>query len=441
MVVEEALWVAQDRQREFLHRTEDEVLYGGAAGGGKTDALLADAIRLCVEHPGAKTMFLRRTFKDLSRPGSAIDRSKELLTGVANWRGSDFKWEFADYGGSVLAFAHLENPGDVYSYQGTQLDGLYWDEVTQFTEEQYQFLRSRVRATVPGVKPKIRAATNPGNIGHGWVRKRWVDAAPWGSPFPIRAESGAVIASGCFIPARVSDNRRLLERDPGYATRLEGLPEHLRRAYLDGDWDIFAGQVFTEWRRDKHVVRAFTVPKDWPRWCGVDFGYGAPWCCLWLARAPGGTVYVYREAYQKGLSDWDQAKRIRRESHGEDVRWVVADPSAFSKQPNGKSIADVYFDSAGIRLSRGNNDRLSGLQRLHEYLRPGVEGLEPGLQVFDTCANLIRTLPALVYDDHNVEDVDSASDDHSYDALRYALMASKVKPPAAPILRDFVATM
>ena len=443
MVVEQAVWEAQPRQREFLHRTEDEVLYGGAAGGGKTDALLIHGITRAITYPGSRHLFMRRTFKDLALPGAAIDRSRQLLTGMASWRASDYRWEFPDYGGSVFAFAHLENISDMYNYQGAQLDTILFDELTQFPEEPYQFMRSRNRATVPGIKPTIRAGTNPGNVGHGWVRKRWVDAAPWGEPFPIRAESGAVIASGCFIPARVSDNQRLLERDPGYATRLEGLPEHLRRAYLDGDWDIFAGQVFTEWRRDKHVVRAFVVPKEWPRWCGVDFGYGAPWCCLWLARAPSGVVYVYREAYQKGLSDWDQAKRIRRESHGEDVRWVVADPSAFSRQPNGKSIADVYFESGGIRLSRGNNDRLSGWQRVHEYLRLGVEGLDPGLQVFDTCRNLIRTLPALVYDDHKVEDVDHESGEgsHACDALRYALMASKVRPAAGPVLRDFVATM
>ncbi len=416
----EGVWEAQERQAEFLRREEDEVLFGGAAGGGKTDSLLIYAIKTCVEHPGAQALFLRRTFADLDKPGSAIQRSHQLLQGVAEWDGQRFRWNFKH--GSVLAFGHLQRPTDMYAYQGAQVDVLCWDELTQFEEEQYQFLRMRVRATVEGVRPRIRAGTNPGGIGHAWVKRRWVDAAPWGEAFELQDGSHK---TACFIPAKVEDNQALLARDPGYADRLAGLPEHMRRAYLEGDWDIFAGQVFSEWRRDRHVVKPFAVPSEWRRWRGYDYGYSQPMACLWFAKAESGTVYVYRELYGSGLTDVQQARRIGQMSEGEVVRYTVGDPSCWSRQPSGKTIADVLGEG-GVSLRQGNNDRLAGWQRVHEYLACD-EGHEPKLQIFEGCRNLLRELPGLVYDMSKVEDVDTTLPDHAADALRYGLMAASAR--------------
>jgi hypothetical protein len=416
------MWRAQPKQVAFLKRTEDEVLFGGAAGGGKSDALLIDLVRTCTQHPGAKTLFLRRTFADLSKPGAAIDRSRELLTGLAHWDGQNHRWTFGN--GSVLQFGHLQNPGDVYGYQGAQFDRLAWDELTQFEAEQYQFLRSRVRATVPGIRTAIRAATNPGGIGHGWVRARWIDAAPWGEPFTIPTSDSGTI-SACFIPAKLEDNAALLERDPEYRARLGELPDELRRAYLEGDWDLFAGQVFTEWRRERHVVEPQEIPPDWPRWRSVDYGFNAPMCCLWFVRDHDKRVYVYRELHQRGLTDREQAERIRELSGDEVIRFTVVDPSMFSKQPNGASIAEVYARH-GVPVLPGNNDRIAGLQRVHQYLA-WTDARPPAVRVFSVCANLIRTLPALVYDQHKVEDVDTDGEDHDYDAFRYGLMGASVQ--------------
>ncbi len=420
----EDVWRAQPKQREFLLRTEYQVLYGGSAGGGKTDALLINHVLTCERYPGAKTLYLRRTFADLNKPGSAIPRSRELLHGRAHWNDQQHKWTFGN--GSILQFGHLQTAADVYDYQGAQVDLLSFDELTQFQEEQFDFLATRVRATVPGVKPTIRAATNPGGVGHGFVRRRFVDAGPWGEPFPLRdRETGEVLIDpvtgepqlGIFIPAKVADNPALLQRDPGYAARLSGLPEALRRAYLEGDWDLFQGQVFSAFRRDLHVCRPFSIPPEWPRWRAVDYGFHAPFCCLWFARSPDHVVYVYRELYATGMSDAEQARHIHGASAGERIWTTYGDPSMWSTQPNGTTIAQVYA-SNGVQMVKANNDRLAGLQRVHQALTE-----EPVLQIFEGCVNLIRTLPALVYDQHNVEDVDTDGEDHSYDSLRYGLAA------------------
>lgn len=418
-------WRAQPRQKLFLRAEEDEVLYGGAAGGGKTDALIICGVRLNVRYPGSKVLFLRRTFADLDKPGAAISRSHELLTGSAAWDGNQHRWTFAN--GSIFQFGHLQHDKDVYSYQGAQLDGLLWDELTQFEYEQYQFLRSRVRATVQGVKPIIRGATNPGGVGHGWVKARWIDAAPWEQSFVIQGQP--IRITGRFIPAKVADNPALTERDPGYAGRMADLPEQLRKAYLEGSWDIFAGQVFTEWRYDVHTVDPFPIPKEWKRWRALDWGYNKPFCCLWFARSPEGRVYVYRELYAAGLTDSEQAKQVRKLSAGESIRFSVADPACWNRNPNGTSIAQVWADH-WLATTPGNHDRLAGWQRVHDYLAWG-EGRQPALVVFRTCPNLIRTLPAQVYDEHKVEDVDTDGEDHAADTLRYGLMAASSPRPQA----------
>jgi len=430
----ELVWRAQAKQVQFLRAQEYAVLYGGAAGGGKSDALLIFLIKLCSELERAKTLFLMKTYKDLSEPGAAVDRAQELLTGLAAWNNSDMLWTFPNK--SKLQFGHLQHENDIYNYEQAQLDALGIDSLTSLSKRSFLYMNSRVRATVQGSKPKVRAGTNPGNIGHQWVRDMFIDAAPWNTRFMLRdPDSGEEIGDARFIPAKLDDNPAMVERDPDYGRRLNLLPDDLRRAYRDGDWDIFAGQFFPEWRRSLHVCEPFAIDASWPRWRSVDWGYGAPYCCLWLTRDPKTRrKYVYREVYEPGVIDSEQAKRIVALTGKDYIRYTVADPSMWNRQPNGTSIAQVYLNN-GVAMAPANNDRQAGWQRVHEELR-GHED-QPSLQVFSTCTNLIRTLPAMIHDKVDVEDLDSSQEDHAVDTLRMALMGARNVDAASYGFRDF----
>lgn len=430
-------WVAQPRQSEFLSREEDEVLYGGAAGGGKTDALLIDLIAMCTEHPGSNTLLIRRRLNDLKKPGSAIPRSHEMLSGRASWNGSESKWTFRN--GSVLQFGHCQHETDVYNYQGAQIDRLAFDELTQFTEFQYRYLKSRVRATQPGVRTGTRAATNPGGVGHAWVKERFIQGRSPETPWSVResvqtpsGETGERDLSLAYIPARVWDNQALLDRDPDYPVRLASLGDSLSRALLEGDWDQFEGQYFTEWRREVHVVEPFPIPPQWARYRAVDYGYSSPFCCLWLAHAPSGEIVVYREVYGTKRLDRDQALMIKARSAGETFRGSFGDPSMWSAQHNGYEVqapAGSYAEM-GVPLTRAHNDRRVGWQRLREVLAwQSDPRIHPRLRVFATCVNLIRTLPALIHDERDPEDVDTEGEDHAADALRYGLLGMEIPLP------------
>jgi hypothetical protein len=446
------IWAAQARQSAFLTAPEFEVLYGGAAGGGKTDALLVCGLLWLSRHPGAQVLFLRRTYPDLSLPGGAIPRSHELYAGHATWNGSEHKWTFPN--GGAVQFGHLEHAGAHMNYRGAQIDLLLWDELTQVLLEPYLFLRSRVRPTKDGVVTGIRAATNPGDVGHAWVKRRWVDAAPWGEPFHVRAP-GAEPVSARFIPAKLEDNPALLNRDPGYRNRLRELPDHLQRAYEAGDWDIYEGQFFGEWRREVHVCRPFVIPAHWTRWTATDYGFAAWWVNLSFARDPRTRrVYVYREMGEKGLRDEHQAvaitHAIRRDREALKIDPAaklytlhVGDPSMFAKRSEeGKpSIASVY-QQRGVALEPGMNNRKHGWAVVRRALATKevdpVTGEQrekpPRLQVFDTCVNLIRTLPEMPRDPLDPEDLADVirgqkTEDDFCDALRYGLVA-EASPPS-----------
>ena len=442
-------WWPQAKQRRFIEAagldhafpfcSRDEpnppaarvIGYGGAAGGGKTDALLALCILVCIQWAGAQVAFFRRTFPELSGPGGAILRSLEILsgTGQARYTDTNHRWTFAN--GSILQFCHCKLERDVHQYQSQQFDLLVFDEATHFTEYQVRYLMTRNRTTIPGPTALCVMGTNPGSVGHLWFRDWFVDLGTHGEPHDYTTESGKK-ERHLFIPARLEDNQILERRDPLYRATLEALPEDERRALLYGDWDVFAGQVFKEWRRDLHVVEPFKLPADAKRITSIDWGYAAPWCGLWIARCrldmegyspEWERRIVYREAYKAGLTDPEQAEELQRlTAPGEWINGYPADPSMWTKRTVGKraiSSADVY-QALGIRLSKGDNDRIGGKRRVHEALALLPDG-KPGLLVFSTCRNLIRTLPALPYDEVKIEDVDDAAEDHAYDALRYGL--------------------
>ena len=313
------------------------------------------------------------------------------------------------FGGGAILLRNLDDPS---KYQSAEFAGIAIDELTKNTFETFEILRGSLRW--PGIHHRpFLAATNPGGIGHLWAKALFVDGSFTGFPQLLQRKDDFA-----FVKALPEDNPYL---DAAYWDELNSLSEGLRRAWVNGDWDIFAGQVFTEWNPLEHICDPFKIPKHWIRRRCVDGGYAAPWCTLWLAEEPEtGRIYVYREIYGSEVTDRRQAALVKKYSKGEAFKVSFGDPAMWAK----KNVQGVVTSSAdeysrgGVALVPGDNNRINGKMKVHRALANLPDG-KPGLIVFRTCANLIRTLPALPYDPIRVEDVDSKAEDHAYDALRY----------------------
>lgn len=412
-----------EKQAKFHSCPADEVLFGGSAGGGKSMALLMEAIVEALEVPGNRCLLMRRTYPELEK--SLIHTSLQIIPkDLGRYNDGKKRWTFVN--GSIIDFGYCENENDVTKYQSAEYGFIGFDELTHFTEFQYTYMLSRLRSTVEGVWPRMRAATNPGGVGHAWVKKYFIDPAP---PETVWTTDEGL--TRCFIPATVYDNPYLMEADPGYIRRLESLDEDSKRALLYGDWDVFAGQAFKEFNRDLHVVKPFSIPKNWTRYRSLDWGYSKPFAVLWGAVDGDENIYIYREFYgcEKGRYDTgikldakEVGKEIAKLSRFEKYRKSVADPACFSKHGyKGETIADLLKEG-GAKFERGYNDRIQGKNYIHEKLKIKDDG-KPSLFIFENCIHLIRTLPALVYDKSRPEDVDTKGEDHLYDALRYMVSA------------------
>jgi hypothetical protein len=438
-------YVPTQKQLLFHRSTADETLFGGAAGGGKSTAAVADAFVKCMATPGVAAYLFRRTYPEL----------EDTLVGIARrlipecfGKYVASAHEFRLVNGSALRFRHVQNDSDVYAYQGAEMQYLYIDELTHFPAHVYEYLKTRVRARkTQRVKPLVRCTTNPGGIGHAWVRQRFVDACPGGGSREERVYSqelgGWQARRVEYVPARALDNPHLARE---YIFELEQKPKNLRDALLLGRWDAFEGQAFPEWRDEParqsggmgtHVVSPFPVPSDWPRWCSFDFGYAKPFSVGWWACGPDGRVYRIAEWYgsagiaNEGLriDPTEIARGILEREAQLDHRASylrVADPSIFDES-RGMSVAR-QMAGAGVTFLRGDNKRLPGKMQLHYRLRFDDNG-KPGLQVFSTCRQFIRTIPALPYSAVRPEDVDTACEDHAYDETRYFLMANPMGAP------------
>jgi hypothetical protein len=449
------------RQAEAFSSPATELLYGGAAGGGKSFLLRVSALRWCLSVPGLQCYLFRRTFPDLRAnhlrgPGALPDLLGPLLArGKARW--SEQRGEFRFAGGSVLKLAHLQHESDLVKYQGAEIHVLLIDELTHFTESQYRFLRSRVRLgglTPPGGLsgrlPRIECATNPGSLGHAWVKRAWVAPRPPGEVW--RAPPGEGGMRRQYLPARVADNPTLLANDPDYLDRLEGLGSPaLVRALKNGDWDIAAGQALEQFDRDRHVIEPFAIPEHWTRFRSLDWGSTRPFSVGWWAvsdgddpRLPPGAIVRYREWYgwtgrpDTGLrlTSAEVADGIRaREAPGERIAFSVADPAVFGRS-DGPSVAE-RMAARGVIVRRAANDRKAGYQEVRGRLKGEEDGGRPMLFVFSTCTDgFLRTVPELVLDPHDPEDVGTSQEDHAYDEVRYACMSrpwrSRAGRPAAP---------
>ncbi len=446
-----AIWTPQSKQAVFQSRGEYEALYGGAAGGGKSDALLTEALRQV--HIGHyRGLILRKTYPQLSE---LIDRSRTLYSAAypkAVYNDSKHFWQFPS--GAKIYFGAMQHTKDRINYQGKRYDFIAFDELTHFTWEEYSYMFSRNRPSGEGTRCYIRATTNPGGIGHSWVKERFITAAPPLTPIKTRMQvadpNGKLIEmerSRIFVPSTVFDNEELLKNDPNYLANLSLLPEKEKNALLYGDWDSFAGQVFSEWKNDPahyldrcftHVIKPFLIPRSWKVYRGFDFGYSRPFAVEWIAVDHDGRAYVIAELYgctstpNTGVkyTPSEIAGKIKQLENehpnlkGRKIRGI-ADP-AISKAETGESIADM-FAREGVFFDYGDNERLAGKMQFHYRLSFDESGI-PMMYVFENCRHFIRTIPALVYDSVNVEDIDSSGEDHIYDCVRYVLMENLINP-------------
>ena len=424
-------------QTDFLSAGEQEALYGGAAGGGKSYAMLADPVRN-FNNPLAKQLLVRRSTEELRE---LISVSKQLypkaIPGI-KWLEREKTWIAPS--GASLWMSYLDSDDDVLRYQGQAFSWVGFDELTQWaTPYAWNYLRSRLRTTSQSnLKLYQRATTNPGGPGMQWVKKMFVDPAPAGQAFwATDIETGEVIHwpkghsregqplfKRRFIPATLFDNPYLSE-DGLYEANLLSMPEHLRKQLLEGNWDVNEGAAFPEFNRKIHVCEAFEVPRSWVKFRAADYGYGSYTGVLWFAIAPTGQIFIYRELYVSKVTAENLADLILDVESEDHIRYGVLDSSLWhNRGDRGPSLAEQMIKK-GCRwrpADRSKGSRVAGKNKIHQLLQIDQYSGEPGIQIMDNCTKLISQLPAIPLDKRNPEDVDTNAEDHLYDALRYGVM-------------------
>lgn len=429
------------RQREFLECTNKYVAFGGARGGGKSWAVRQKARLLALRYPGIRMLLVRRTYQELENNHLRFLRGE--LHGLAEYRATARQFLFPN--GSVLDFGYCACESDLDRYQGAEYDVIFIDEATQLREEWLRQFAACLRG-VNDFPKRIYYTCNPGGPGHGYIKRLFLDR---------RFLPGERAEDYVFIPAKVTDNEALLRAQPDYLEQLRALPAKLRAAWLEGKWDVFEGQFFPEFtddpahyedRRFTHVIEPFEIPRSWRIYRSYDFGYAKPFSCGWWAVDHDGVIYRILELY--GCTDtpdegvrWTPEEQFRRIRELEDQHpWLrgrdiqgVADPAIWDTS-RGESIYETALRYR-IYFQKGDNRRIPGWMQMHYRLGFDGEGYAQ-MYVFRTCRAFIRTVPALLYSDTDVEDLDTRQEDHVADESRYFCMSRPVAPQRAAMRRE-----
>ena len=419
-------WKPTTLQRLAMQSPVNELFFGGARGGGKSDMLIASFDRHAERYgKHAIGLLLRRTFPEFK---PLLDKARFMYRGKADWHATDKVWRFKN--GAQLIMSFCDTIADVSRFMGAEYTWMGFDELPEWPNiEVYEFMGSCMRST--GDVPKVRLSTgNPGRAGHGWVKAYFIDVAKYGEIY-VDPDTGR---SRQFIPAKLDDNPHLMHNQD-YVNELKALNPILRRAFLDGDWDVFLGQAFPEWNRDLHVIPATTwIEPSWPKWASLDWGTNKPYAMLFFTAVPNGHIWIYRESYgQKPNAKTynvgtheassEVAQREWQNCHGTNCSECVFDSSMDSDHGHGFTLAQPFRD-AGWTMHPSIKNRLNGNAAVHVWLKTRLPDKYPILQIFEeNCPHLIRTLPALPYATTGRgidEDVDTKAEDHLYDALQYS---------------------
>jgi len=453
-----------EKQMQVLLSPANEILYGGAAGGGKSYLIRAIAASLCYDVPNLQVYLFRRTYPDLiaNHMNGYMSFPEMLAPFMEKEQVSIVDTEIRWSNGSKIHLCHCQHEKDVLKYQGAEIHVLLIDEITHFSEYMYRFLRNRVRiGGLPIPKqwnsriPLILVGGNPGGVGHAWVKRTFIEMSKAYECKQMPDSEGGMIRQ--YIPARLDDNPVLTQNDPKYLARLSGLgSDALVKAMRDGDWDVVAGAAFENLSRDKHCIRPFAIPDWWTKWTSLDWGSTKPYAVGWYTvneetlvlkardnypeKIIGkGSIIKYRELYGwNGNPDegcrkesWEVAKEIAEIEDGELISYRIAD-SAMWAVHDGVSIAERFMDAleqfgaTNPSMERSMKDRIANYQEIRARLSLS-DGENTGFYVFDTCHHFWRTVPDLILDErHPEKGWDTRQEDHVIDETGYSLVSRPV---------------
>jgi len=434
-------------QLPFFKATARHIAYGGARGPGKSWAMRRKLVLLCLRYPGLRVLLLRRTLKELK--GNHILPLLSDLNGLCKYNDDDKAFIFPN--GSRLTLGYCDAERDVFQYQGQEYDAIGFEEATHFTKPMVDFILTCNRSVRPDFNTRAYYTANPGNVGHAWFKRLFVDR---------KFENGERPEDYVFFRAKLSDNPILEVNDPSYRRTLENLPEDLRRAHLDGDWDVFAGQVFREFRRDIHSCPAFPIPSHWRRFISNDPGYNDLATWYWHACDETGRLWTYREycvnkATEKTPGDataWMQAKRVKELSAGERIEFLVSGFDVTRQTGAGSMSFSDHYVQAGLPKpippqTLNDRSRFSRRMIVHEFLRPYTvpaspcgrvpERTEAKVCIFENCRQLLADLPMLVYDEKDIEEIKETPEINSYDGWSYGIQTwhGKAISPAVQVYK------